>query len=383
MKLSIVTAVFLVTLRLVIGWHFLFEGVHKLHTTWIGPTETNRPFSSAGYFREAPGPLAKFFRQQIGDPDDLALARLTVEPIPEGQDPATYPPHKRMPPALKQDWEEAVRRFSEHYQLSEEQKKYLQGKLEQAADNIVLWMTRTTIDNNTREVEKTYPSGKVNVKVPVAQRIAEYRAAVQELRTTLDKKLFAFGHDVEGKRLPAAKADIARLRAGLISELDETADLTRALNDVFFEEGRSAAGATVGPAGAVLAYNKVPLKEVPPAPDKGWLGWIDWLTEWGLTVMGACLIVGLFTRLNCVLAAGFLLMTYFCAPPFPWLPVPPNSEGFYAYINKNVVEMVALVVLATTHSGRWLGVDALIHQVIVSLRGKPAQPGWRRGPLAA
>ena len=57
------TALFLILLRLTIGWHFFAEGFHKLEGYWRGPTETvvgkSRPFTSAGYFREGTGPLAK------------------------------------------------------------------------------------------------------------------------------------------------------------------------------------------------------------------------------------------------------------------------------------------------------------------------------------
>jgi uncharacterized membrane protein YphA (DoxX/SURF4 family) len=345
MKISLWTAFFLILLRLVIGWHFFFEGSHKVHSTIIGPTEANRPFSSAGYFREAPGPLAKVLRQQIGDSDDLALARLSVEPIPAGKDPKDYPPHERIPPALKKDWEDFVRRFADHYQLDEQQKELAQKKLLQAEDNVVNWLTKTTLDDKTKEVEKSYPSGTVKTKQSIPKRIEDYRAALQDLHDTVDNKLFAFGHDVEGKRLPKTKADVGQLRSGLVSELDEqTAELEKSLTDLLTPEQKTK-------------------DKMPPAPPKPLLGWIDWITEWGLTVTGACLLVGLFTRLNCILAAGFLLMTYLCAPPFPWLPVPPNSEGYYFYVNKNVIEMVALLALATTHSGRWLGLDALIHFV--------------------
>ena len=69
------TMVLLVLLRLAIGWHFFFEGAHKLDTFAIGAnTSTNKVFSSAGYFREAPGPLAAEMRKHLGDPDDDALA---------------------------------------------------------------------------------------------------------------------------------------------------------------------------------------------------------------------------------------------------------------------------------------------------------------------
>ena len=44
---------FLLALRLAIGWHFLFEGLHKVNSHLVGPTETNKPFSSEPYFRAA------------------------------------------------------------------------------------------------------------------------------------------------------------------------------------------------------------------------------------------------------------------------------------------------------------------------------------------
>ena len=97
-RISAFTVVFLVLLRLAIGWHFLYEGLHKLHSIELGETSTNpRPFTSASYFRDAPGPFATFMRGQLGDPDAVAVAELTVEPVPAGEDVTRYPPRKRMP----------------------------------------------------------------------------------------------------------------------------------------------------------------------------------------------------------------------------------------------------------------------------------------------
>ena len=59
---------FLLALRLAIGWHFLFEGLYKVNTHLVGPTETNRPFTSEPYFRNAPGPVAAYMRKQFSDP---------------------------------------------------------------------------------------------------------------------------------------------------------------------------------------------------------------------------------------------------------------------------------------------------------------------------
>src|SRR5262249_57167930 len=94
----------------------------------------------------------------------------------------------------------------------------------------------------------------------------------------------------------------------------------------------------------------------------------------GLAILGLCLLFGLFSRTACVLAAGFLLMTSLCVPPWPWLPVAPNTEGYYAFVNKNVIEMLALLVLATTASGRWFGLDALIHAIFFGRRRAVAPP---------
>jgi hypothetical protein len=46
--------------------------------------------------------------------------------------------------------------------------------------------------------------------------------------------------------------------------------------------------------------------------------------------------------------------------------LPPNTEGNPLFINKNVIECLALLVLATFPTGRWMGLDALIAR----LRGR-------------
>ena len=87
---------------------------------------------------------------------------------------------------------------------------------------------------------------------------------------------------------------------------------------------------------------------------------MDKVTMWFLVVVGGCLMAGVFTRVMCVLGAGFLVMTYLAHPPFPWYPLPPATEGNPVFINKNVIEALALLALASMPTGRWLGLDALI-----------------------
>ena len=353
------TAVFLVLLRLAIGWHFLYEGLHKLHSIELGPTSTNRPFSSAGYFRDAPGPFATFMRSQLGDPDAAAVAELTVEPVPAGEDVTKYPPQKRMPARLKQEWEDYVAHFSAHYGLDDEQRKRARATLEQAESKIVTWLTNPVVDDKTPTVKKVYPSGVVEEKLSIPQRIREYKAALEDLHNTTEKRLRAFNRDVEGKRLALAKADVTRLRTGLLNDLKEkTAEYLETPLQKNLEL-------------TAEQLEKGALPE-PEVRTKQW--WVDRITVWFLIVVGGCLMVGLFSRLNCLAAAAFLCMTYLAAPPFPWLPVPPVSEGNYAWVNKNLIEMLALLALATTASGRWLGLDALIHAAVVGVCGRRPEP---------
>lgn len=106
-------ALFLVLLRIAIGWHFLYEGVYKLETL-----RTNEPFSSEGYLRNATGPLAeRFFRPMV--PDVYGFDRL---------DPAL----------LGSAWDAELERFAAHYQLDDAQRtaaaKALDGAKSKAKD---------------------------------------------------------------------------------------------------------------------------------------------------------------------------------------------------------------------------------------------------------
>ncbi|MCG6923680.1 MAG: DoxX family membrane protein [Acidobacteria bacterium] len=61
--LSRVQMVTVVALRVLIGWHFLYEGVSKL---------TADAWSAKGYLLQSRGPLAEVFRWMAADPERLA-----------------------------------------------------------------------------------------------------------------------------------------------------------------------------------------------------------------------------------------------------------------------------------------------------------------------
>jgi uncharacterized membrane protein YphA (DoxX/SURF4 family) len=109
---------------------------------------------------------------------------------------------------------------------------------------------------------------------------------------------------------------------------------------------------------------------------------LDRITMWFLVVIGAFLMGGLFTRLACLLATGFLVMTYLAHPPFPWYPLPPNTEGNPVFINKNVIEALALLTLACYPTGRWLGLDAIVLRPLCKYKGECPTPPPSATPAA-
>ncbi len=88
--------------------------------------------------------------------------------------------------------------------------------------------------------------------------------------------------------------------------------------------------------------------------------WLSAVTVWGLLIAGACLMLGLLTPLAALWCAGFLALVYFSNPPWPWLPDNPVTEGHYRFVDKTLIEMLACLVLASTPSGLWIGLDALL-----------------------
>lgn len=98
----------------------------------------------------------------------------------------------------------------------------------------------------------------------------------------------------------------------------------------------------------------------------------DLITMWGLTIVGVLLILGLFTRLSSIAAMAFLVMFYFATPPFVGYFYSLPSEGSYLLVNKNLVELAALVVILLTGSGRFAGLDRIVHALFTRRRGPVA-----------
>lgn len=104
------------------------------------------------------------------------------------------------------------------------------------------------------------------------------------------------------------------------------------------------------------------------AGDPNMLANADLVTMWGLTAVGLLLILGLFTRLASLAGIGFLLLFYFANPPFVGYFYSIPAEGSYLIVNKNLVELCALIVIMVTGSGRFAGLDRILHGLFARRR---------------
>lgn len=79
---------------------------------------------------------------------------------------------------------------------------------------------------------------------------------------------------------------------------------------------------------------------------------VDFMNEWGMTLLGVSLILGLFVRLSGILGA-LLMALYYLALGFPY----PNSHAFI--VDEHIIYACALLYLGSVRAGRVWGLENL------------------------
>lgn len=87
---------------------------------------------------------------------------------------------------------------------------------------------------------------------------------------------------------------------------------------------------------------------------------VDILNVWGLVLIGAGLVLGLFTRVATVAGMILLAFYYLSHPPILGVTYAIPSEGNYLWINKNLIEMLALWVILLFPTWKTIGIDRFI-----------------------
>lgn len=83
----------------------------------------------------------------------------------------------------------------------------------------------------------------------------------------------------------------------------------------------------------------------------GLLPVVNFINEWGLTLLGAALILGLWVRLASGFGAALMLLYYLPVLTFPYIK--PHSY----LVDEHVIYIFALLVLAAFRAGKVWGLD--------------------------
>jgi len=293
---------------LVIGWHFFSEGLsHYADRTW----------SSEGFLRQAKGPLQPMFRSVL--PDTYRWNEHMYE-FPTGG-----PSIQEWASQLKDEWHNYRVAFVHRYGLHKPQKDETPEQKKQRLDQEQ--ETKTVIQRARVQLDAWVAA---NTDAINANRHVLDRLRQAETEKGADEIPF------ERKRISDQQAQVASESAPLIAEVKQIEkDYRDQLQSVLTPEQRDSRS---------MPADKTQLEEIDKSLTCLLLG------------VGGCLLVGLFTRTASVIGAAFLLSVAL-AQPF-WLSGTIPTYNQY-------VELVAMLALATTHVGRWGGLDWFIHYLIV------------------
>ena len=91
---------------------------------------------------------------------------------------------------------------------------------------------------------------------------------------------------------------------------------------------------------------------------------VNLLNKWSLLLIGLALITGCFSRLASVGGMLLLLLYSFSHPSFIGASYLMPFEGSYLWIDKNLVELVALGVLCTFPTSHVIGIDRYLKKIL-------------------
>jgi len=309
-------------LRITIGWHFLYEGVWKI---------ANRDtFSAEPFLTQAKGPFAPIFYAMVPDLD--GKVRLQVVKDKDGQ-------VRVVSPAYQVAWERACHDFIRYYGMDEKQSKAAKETCQRFVTGL----------QNYLEENK----GAILAYLDSLKRFEE------EERASPNN-----GAHFQRERLWERQQKLRGEVAGWLRQMDAMGETYKlALWDLLSQDQKA------------RGMLKVPLCEtqrlpvpLPLVATRSEL--LNVVVTYSLTAIGLCLILGFFTRLANLGGAMFLAFVVMTQWPWPTVvPKTPEIVGHALFVDKNFVEMMAMLALAALPVGRWAGLDYfLYHYVCIPLR---------------
>jgi uncharacterized membrane protein YphA (DoxX/SURF4 family) len=106
------------------------------------------------------------------------------------------------------------------------------------------------------------------------------------------------------------------------------------------------------------------------------LDWVNFLNTWGLILIGAGLMLGVCTRVASFSGAALLLLYYLAHPPLIGMDAGGVAEGSYLVVNKNVVEMVALLLLGIVPRSGFGGLGFYLKAALAKMKTTIRRTNW-------
>jgi uncharacterized membrane protein YphA (DoxX/SURF4 family) len=314
----------MIMLRIAIGWHLLYEGYSKISSTLDG----KKPFSAEMYLRQSTGPLRFYFRGLVDDFHGIGqLEASKVENV----------------------WDSYLREQVQTHRLSVDSVKELETTLASLKESLEKYLTEKASDIESYKTQITAWESKERRPLPGWGEMPP--------AGTLKAPLPAFeweAHKKEQKKLDAKRAELT----GPVQKWSD--ELVEAVTSQIGAQLRTPKDDDIAKS---LSKASEPTQKAAPIRWKPELQTINNVTMWGLAVCGGLLVIGLFTRSAAFGGACLLALFYLSMPPWPGLDPAPIAEGNYLIVNKNLVELIALLMLASSPAGVWGGVDSLVRGI--------------------
>ncbi|MEN6458238.1 MAG: DoxX family protein [Thermoguttaceae bacterium] len=338
----------LVALRLGLGCHFLYEGVWKIThrretSAWSGPAihepggwniERHERFSAEPFLTQAKGPLASLFYAMVPDID--GRQRLRVERDKAGRPKAIDSAE------LDARWKRIRNEFVAYYKPRSKggdaatSHERLASAAEATCDQFCK-AAHEYLNNNLAAIAAHFDSLDRFENDPERNQTAPFQQQrrwdrMMELRREAEKWI----KDLDSQE----QAYVNSLWAHLDDKQKTLGRPTGSWNPFLWDRMEQ----------------------------------IDFAVTFGLTAIGVCLMLGFVTPLAALGGAGFMCFVVMTQPGFPGI-YPPDSPivGHALLVNKDFVEMLSLLVVATTAAGRWAGLDYFACRWIAARRARRQQ----------
>lgn len=327
--------VFIVLLRIGIGWHFFYEGVHKF--------DPAAEFTSEGFLGIAKGVTAELYYWMLPDLDGIQRIQLGKVKDESGKDVTTFV-------AYEDAWQKYFKDYLTKYpDVNKDEAKaifdrYLGSLRAGAADvekDIEAFLKSRERFHEIRRTTRNDASFEQERRWNMMMKYRREAAGWTKMLNTMGNGLQSDLGRLADPELAGQKGQIVTAPEKQLIPPNKFTNIQIAVPDIEL---------TLPPKNSYTPSLDVSLRSRMDA--------MDLAVMFGLSAIGLCLMIGFCNRLACLGGIAFLVNVVLTTYPVPGVyPEIPSQIGNFMFVSKDVVELLALLVLASIPAGRWGGLD--------------------------